>query len=555
MSTAARAPDRPPGAAAGTPVVVSARAVTKSFRLPHEHYTSLKERVTHPLRHRSYEALTALDDVSFEARRGEFVGIVGRNGSGKSTLLKCLSRIYRADAGDIRIEGRLAPFVELGVGFNADMTAADNAVLNAILLGLDRRQARERLPDVIAFAELERFVDLKLKNFSSGMHMRLAFAVTTQVDADVLLFDEVLAVGDAGFQRKCLDRLEELRDAGHTVLLVTHDMETVQRFCDRALLLDSGRLRDVGDPERIAHEYEELNERAPAAGRPGDSGSARSTSRRPPRGRGAAPPMFGRDLRRVATVARALAVAEFRVRYFDSLLSYLWVMAGPLIFFAILYLVFTNVGAFDHGVAHYPLYLLTSLVLWTFFASGTTTAVNCLVKQEGLLRKLPLPHVTIPMSVILVAAFDLLANLIVVFVFVLAAGIEPRVSWLELPVIVLLLALLTTGTALALSASFVRHRDVDQIWVLVRQGLFYGSAIFYVVASLPTDLQRPAMANPLTAAFTEVRHALIDPSAPSAAAASGGAIRLLIPLAAVTVVFAAGFWIFRRESPLVAENL
>jgi len=153
------------------------------------------------------------------------------------------------------------------------------------------------------------------------------------------------------------------------------------------------------------------------------------------------------------------------------------------------------------------------------------------------------------------AAFDLAANLIVVFIFVLAAGIDPRVSWLELPVIVALLALLVTGTALGLSASYVRHRDVDQIWVLLRQALFYGSAIFYVVASLPTDLQRPVMANPLTAAFTQIRHALIDPSAPSAAAASGGAVRLLIPLGIVVLTFVAGVWIFRRESPLVAENL
>jgi ABC-type polysaccharide/polyol phosphate transport system ATPase subunit/ABC-type polysaccharide/polyol phosphate export permease len=552
MSIPARAPDRS-RERSPAPVAVSAASVTKSFRLPHEKYSTMKERVIHPLRHRSYEALTALDDVSFEVHRGEFVGIVGRNGSGKSTLLKCLSRIYRADAGDIRVDGRLAPFVDLGVGFNSEMTAADNAILNAILLGLSREDARARLGDIIAFAELERFVDLKLKNFSSGMLMRLGFAVTTEVDADVLLFDEVLAVGDAGFQAKCLERLEALRDSGRTVLLVTHDMETVQRFCDRAMLLDAGRLVDIGSPDRIAQEYEERNARAPAE-RP-SAEMARSTRKAAPRGRGAGPPMFGRDPRRVATVARALAVAEFRVRYTESLLSYLWVMAGPLIFFAILYAVFTQVGAFDHGVKNYPVYLLTALVLWTFFATGTTTAVNCLVRQEDLLRKLPLPHITIPLSVVLGAAFDLLANLVVVFIFVFVAGITPRVSWLELPVIVVLLSFLTTGTALALSALYVRHRDIDQIWVLLRQALFYGSAIFYVVVFLPTNLQRPAMANPLTAAFTETRHAVIDPSAPSAAAVSGGAIRLLIPLAVVAGVFALGVWIFRRESPLVVENL
>jgi ABC-2 type transport system permease protein len=243
------------------------------------------------------------------------------------------------------------------------------------------------------------------------------------------------------------------------------------------------------------------------------------------------------------------------VRYMESLLSYLWVMAGPLIFFAILYLVFTQVGAFDNGVDHYPLYLLTSLVLWTFFATATSTSVNCLVRQEDLLRKLPLPHVTIPLSLILGAAFDLLANLVVVFAFMLAVGIDPRVSWLELPVIVLLLALLATGTALALSALYVRHRDIDQIWVLTRQALFYGSPIFYVVALLPDNVERWAMINPLAAAFTQARHALLDPSAPTAAAAIGGSVRLLLPLGVVLVTCALGFWIFRRESPLVVENL
>jgi ABC-2 type transport system permease protein len=374
------------------------------------------------------------------------------------------------------------------------------------------------------------------------------------VDADVLLFDEVLAVGDAAFQRKCLARLQALRDAGRTVLLVTHDMETVERVCDRALLLEAGRLVAIGDPPRIAREYEERNaaaERGAAAPPAVEPAPADARSR----GRGTRPPMFGREPRRVLTVARALAVAEFRVRYMESLLSYLWVMAGPLIFFAILYLVFTQVGAFDNGVEHYPLYLLTSLVLWTFFATATSTAVNSLVRQEDLLRKLPLPHVTIPLSVILGAAFDLLANLIVVFAFMLVVGIEPRVSWLELPAIVLLLALLATGTALALSALYVRHRDIDQVWVLARQALFYGSPIFYVVALLPDNVERVAMANPLAAAFTQARHALLDPSAPTAAAAIGGSVRLLVPLAVVFVACALGFWIFRRESPLVVENL
>jgi ABC-type polysaccharide/polyol phosphate transport system ATPase subunit/ABC-type polysaccharide/polyol phosphate export permease len=544
---------RRPGDRPATDIAIAARTVHKSFRLPHETFSTVKERVLHPRRRHTYETLTALDDVSFDIRRGEFVGIVGRNGSGKSTLLKCLSGIYRADAGEIHVEGRLAPFVDLGVGFNPEMSAAENAVLNSILLGMRPKEARERLDEVIAFAELEQFVDQKLKNLSTGMHMRLGFGVTTQVAADVLVFDEVLAVGDAGFQRKCLARLETLRDRGHTVLLVTHDMDTVREVCDRALLLDAGHLLEDGPPERIARLYEQINAEEGTALRAKEE--LRSSPRPPAPERRPRDRVFGRDLRRIAAVTTALAVSEFRVRYLESPFSYLWVMMGPLAFFAILYAVFSQVGAFDQGVTHYPLYLLTSLVLWTYFATATSGAVDSLVRKGQLLRKLPLPHVAIPLSRVLGAAFDLLANLVVVVIFLLAVGIEPRLSWLELPVIAVLLSVFATGAAMALSALYVRYRDIDQIWVLARQALFYGSPILYVVALLPENLQRPALCNPLAAAFTEARHALIDPSAPSAAAAIGGSVRLLIPLGIVLGTFAFGLWIFRRESPLVVENL
>jgi ABC-type polysaccharide/polyol phosphate transport system ATPase subunit len=243
-------------------------AVSKDFALPHEHVHTLKERVLHPLRGRSHETLHALRDVSFDVAPGEFFGIVGRNGSGKSTLLKCMAGIYATDRGAIYINGRLSTFIELGVGFNPDLPARDNAMLNATLLGLSPREAARRFDEVIAFAELEEFVDLKLKNYSSGMEVRLAFSVMIQVDADILLIDEVLAVGDAAFQQKCFDEFARIRKEGRTVLLVTHDMSAVQRFCDRAMLLENGRIVELGDPERVGNRYLELNfsERARAGG-------------------------------------------------------------------------------------------------------------------------------------------------------------------------------------------------------------------------------------------------------------------------------------------------
>jgi ABC-type polysaccharide/polyol phosphate transport system ATPase subunit len=240
-------------------VAVSVDGVSKAFRLPQEQVHTLKERVVHPLRRRSFDRLHALRDVSLDVRTGEFFGIVGRNGSGKSTLMKCLAGIYSADAGEMWLRGRMAPFIELGVGFNPDLTAHDNVLINAVMLGLTPDQARERYDAVLDFAELREFQDLKLKNYSSGMQVRLAFAVMVHVDADLLLIDEVLAVGDAAFQQKCYDVLTDLRRAGRTILLVTHDMDQVQRFCDRAMLLERGEVVAIGGAREVARRYTELN--------------------------------------------------------------------------------------------------------------------------------------------------------------------------------------------------------------------------------------------------------------------------------------------------------
>jgi len=240
------------------PAIVLDR-VSKSFKLPHQRYSTLKERALHPLRGRTFDELQAVKDVSVTIGRGEFFGIVGRNGSGKSTLLKCLAGIYQHDTGTVDVHGRLSPFIELGVGFNAELTARENVLINAVMLGLSRREARARFDEVIAFAELEEFVDLPLKNYSSGMSVRLAFSVAVQVDADTLLVDEVLAVGDAAFQQKCFEQFEQLKRHGKTIVLVTHDMSAVERFCHRAMLIERGDVLEIGEPHVIARKYNELN--------------------------------------------------------------------------------------------------------------------------------------------------------------------------------------------------------------------------------------------------------------------------------------------------------
>jgi ABC-type polysaccharide/polyol phosphate transport system ATPase subunit len=246
-----------PSSSATPPIV--AQAVTKAFRVPEERTHTLKERVLHPTRRSRHQTFQALNDVSFDVRKGEFFGIAGRNGSGKSTLLKCLAGIYGIDEGRIWMNGRLSPFIELGVGFNQDLAARDNVVLNGIMMGLSPREARARYDAVIDFAELREFEELKLKNYSSGMHVRLAFSVAIQVDADILLVDEVLAVGDASFAQKCYDVFNQMRDEGRTIVFVTHDMGTLNRFCHRAMLLERGSLVHIGEPHEVADRYLEIN--------------------------------------------------------------------------------------------------------------------------------------------------------------------------------------------------------------------------------------------------------------------------------------------------------
>lgn len=237
---------------------IEIKNLDKGFKLPHEKQTTLKGLVIN-FRKRGYERQQVLTDLSFDVKKGEFLGILGRNGSGKSTLLKTLSGIYSPDAGTIHINGKLTPFIELGVGFNPELSGRDNVYLNGALLGFSRKEVDGLYNDIVAFAELERFMDQKLKNYSSGMQVRLAFSIAIQANTDVLVLDEVLAVGDEAFQRKCYDYFNELKAVGKTVVLVTHDMSAVQRFCTRAIVLSAGKIIFDGDADGAADIYRNLN--------------------------------------------------------------------------------------------------------------------------------------------------------------------------------------------------------------------------------------------------------------------------------------------------------
>jgi ABC-2 type transport system ATP-binding protein len=237
---------------------VSVKNLYKDFLLPHERKNTIKERVLH-FNKPSYEKFHALSNINFEVERGEFFGIVGRNGNGKSTLLKIIGGIYQPTRGDVQVNGTLTPFIELGIGFNPELTGRENVFLNGAILGLSRKEVKAKYQEIVDFAELEKFMDQKLKNYSSGMQVRLAFSIAIQAHNDILLIDEVLAVGDANFQRKCFAVFRDIKKTGKTVIFVTHDMSSVLRFCDRGMVLQDGKVKLIGSPTEVADAYQEIN--------------------------------------------------------------------------------------------------------------------------------------------------------------------------------------------------------------------------------------------------------------------------------------------------------
>lgn len=252
-------------------VVVKVDKLKKYFSLPHQQVTSLKSVFTNPFNIRSgfsNERQKTLDGISFDIKKGEFLGIVGKNGSGKSTLLKCIAGVYSPDGGKITVNGKLVPFIELGVGFNPELSGRDNIFLNGALLGFSKQDMQDMYQDIVDFAELEKFMDQKLKNYSSGMQVRLAFSIAIRSQGDILLLDEVLAVGDSAFQKKCNDYFEDIRESDATVVLVTHNMGAVERYCDRAILIDNGEIVKEGKPNIVADEYRNMNLVVSDAGKP-----------------------------------------------------------------------------------------------------------------------------------------------------------------------------------------------------------------------------------------------------------------------------------------------
>jgi lipopolysaccharide transport system ATP-binding protein len=236
--------------------------VSKRFRIPHERKSTFYDHLFGLARggRYSYEVFSALEEVTFSVRRGETFGVIGPNGCGKSTLLKILAGVLRPDAGRVAIAGKVAPFLELGVGFHPELSAVENIRLYGAIMGLSRREVEGKREEILEFADLKRFENMKLKNFSSGMYVKLAFATAIEANPDILLVDEVLSVGDEAFQKKCAGKIEEIRRAGKTIVYVSHALASVRDLCERCILIDAGRVVALGEAERVVLEYRNLIE-------------------------------------------------------------------------------------------------------------------------------------------------------------------------------------------------------------------------------------------------------------------------------------------------------
>jgi ABC-2 type transport system permease protein len=268
------------------------------------------------------------------------------------------------------------------------------------------------------------------------------------------------------------------------------------------------------------------------------------------------PSALGTDMRRLAHLSVTLAVMEFKLRFFGSVLGYLWQLMRPLLLFTVLYIVFTKFVRLGSDVKFYPAILLTAIVLFTFFSDATSRSVTAVADRENLVRKIEFPRLVVPLAVLLIAYFNLVLNLLAVLVFVFATGVEPRPEWLAFPLLLIPLGLFTGGLAMLLSALFVRFRDVEPIWEVVLQASFYATPILYPIEKLTPGLQKAVvLLNPLATIIVQARHTLIDNAAPTAADVAGGVSHLLIPAGIVLGVLVLGFWVFNREAPRIAEEL
>lgn len=548
------------GRAAPRDPVLAISGLSKRFSARSMARVPLKRLIRHPRQSLNPPRVEVLREISFEVGRGEFFAIVGSNGSGKSTLLRCIAGIYEPDAGEILASSRIAPFIELGASFHPDLDARDNIALVGTLIGLEPREARRRTPEILEYAELREFGGMPLRNFSSGMEARLAFAISLASDAELLLFDEVLAVSDLAFRERSFDAFERLRSEGRAVIYVSHQLETVSRFADRAMLLEGGGALRIGAPDAVLEEYEQRSRVGlthPTLRLPDEGGAVRDepAAGGPASGRRRDFAPAGEEdppraaARRFLRAGRALTLAELRVRYLDSVLGYLWALVQPLLMFAVLYFVFSKVVRFEEA-SHYPVQLLIGVVIFNYFAEATGLGLPSLVVRANLLQRIAFPAAAVPTASVVVSALSFVIGLGIAVAFAALSGVTISARWLELLPLAAVLVAFSAGTALILAQLFATARDVRPIWAVLTRVLFFATPVFYPIGVAPENLGQAIMMNPIAVVIVESRNAL-GLGGSSTAEAIGGAGWLAIPALLTIAVPCLGVWLYRARRNLV----
>ena len=499
--------------------------VYKSFDIYMDKANSLKEKMLFWNRNRK-EKREVLKDINLTIKNGEAVGLIGVNGSGKSTLLKLMTKIIYPNKGKIITNGKLTSLLELGAGFHPDFSGRENIYFNASIFGLTKKQIDSRLDNIIEFSELGAYIDNPVRTYSSGMYMRLAFAVAINVDADILLVDEVLAVGDQHFQEKCIAKMKELKEQGKTMVFVTHSLGTVKDFCNRAIWLNQGEIQMDGEPDPVIDAYlkattqnsEERNNQINLV----------------------------KDLYNYRELLKTNIKKDVGGKYKNSVLGVLWSFINPLLQIAVYALVFQVILKSD--IDNYTVYLCCGLIPWQYFSSVVLRGAATIIDNGNIIKKVYFPREILPISVVTSEGVNFLISTIIILGFVIFGGIGLSWNILWYFLIFIIQFIVSIGVAFIVSSLTVYFRDLQHLLGIFMQLLFYATPIVYAISSVPAGLQWIVKINPMSYLIEGYRAIFYNRTMPDFQG-------LLIALAMGIVLCLIGYFVFKKLEKKFAEEL
>lgn len=502
-----------------------------AYTIQGDRINSLKEWMVHRLRRipLSITKVEALRHVNLKLESGECLGLIGHNGSGKSTLLKVIAGILVPKEGQIYRHGRMTSLIELGAGFDPELSGIENIVLACSLAGLSLKEIEADMESIIDFAELKDVIHRPVKTYSSGMYARLGFACATVRDPEVILIDEVLAVGDENFQKKCFTRLQELKSKGRSMVLVSHDMSTIQSFCDHVGVLNKGQLVFYGEPEKGIQCYRDLFK---------DNTPLKEEI----------PFEFGeyigdtvhtgkiQEFKKNLQIISLMVKKDLKIRYRNSFLGYLWSMLNPLLMMTVLGVVFTKFMSFE---LPYPyLFFLSGILPWNFFSQSLSSGIHSIVNNTALLKKVAIPTYIFPVVTVMAVFVNMIFAMVPYTAVALFSGMN-IVSFLMFPIMAIIFFFFVTGCTLILSTINVFFRDIGHMLESILQIVFYATPIVYPITRIPESLVKYFALNPLAIYINAIRSSLYIYEIPTLEQWA------LIGIWAL-VVFVLGFWINQK---------